>query len=78
MFTLNDGTRIAVKDDVNEEKQPYPETPSEAIPRRFDPGREFLHQEHERDCRHRGRPVGQRQSPRPKQWSFHAGAGLLG
>ena len=78
MFTLNDGTGIAVKDDADEEKQPYPETPSEAIPGRFDPGREFLHQEHEGDRRYGGRPVGQRQSARPKQWSFHAGAGLLG
>jgi hypothetical protein len=47
LFTLNDGTRVAVKDGVIDEKEyAYPQTAPQTFAWRFDPGREFVHEEH--------------------------------
>ena len=63
---------------IDEEEYPYPKTAFQAFPWRFDPGREFVHEEHEGDCRNGGRPFGQWQSARTKQRSLPPGARLLG
>lgn len=78
LFTLNDGTRIAVKEHVIDEKEhAYPQTALQAFPWRFDPGCEFVHEEHQGDRCHGGRPLGQWQSARAQQRSLPSGAGLL-
>jgi hypothetical protein len=78
LFTLNDGTRIAVKKDVIDEKEhAYPQTALQAFPWRLDPGCEFVHEEQQGDRCDGGRPFGQWQSARTKQRSLPSGAGLL-
>jgi hypothetical protein len=78
LFTLNDGTRIAVKDGVIDEKEyAYPKTALEAFPWRFGSGCELVHEEHQRDRCHGGRSVGQWPSSRPEQRPLPPSAGLL-
>jgi hypothetical protein len=78
LFTLNNGTRVAVKQGVIDEKEhAYPQTALQALPWRSDPCCEFVHEEHQRDRCNGGRPFGQWPSARPKQRPLSSSAGLL-